>query len=295
MELTQLISFFHTARLCSISKACEVVCRSQPAVSQQIKALEEEIGCKLFHRIGKRKLVVTEEGRRLRQFTRNLLDQLDHTLDDIRAIHGGNRGHVTVSAPFTTCFQILPAVLEKFSAEYPDIEISIFDKPQGAAVSMVRNGEADLAVVLDSAVPKGFHTIEWKRAVPVLLVPRGHVLAGKKNISVRDIAGQRLIIPPDRARHPGWSLIKSHASEAKIPIRGAIRSSNVELSSRLVEKGLGVSFATIIEGLPILEGRGLDVIRLDHLLPVSRMVLAARDKEIVRGAKARFIETFLAF
>lgn len=294
MELTQLISFFHVARLGSISRACEKVCRSQPAVSQQIKALEEEIGCTLFQRIGKRKLVLTEEGKRLRQFTRGLLEELDHTLDDIRAIHGGDRGHVTVAAPFTTCFQILPAVLEKFSADFPDIEISVFDRPQDAAVAMVRNGEADLAVVLETVVPKGFHTIKWKRAVPVLLVPQGHGFAGKKNLSIRDIAGQRLIIPPDRGRHPGWSRIKSFASKAGIPIKGAIHSSNVELSSRLVEKGLGVSFATIMEGLPILEGRSLDIVRLDHLLPVHRMVLAARDREIVRGARARFVEAFMA-
>ena len=293
MELAQLISFFHTARLCSISRASEVVCRSQPAVSQQIKALEDEIGCKLFHRIGKRKLVMTEEGKRLQRFTRNLLQEMDHTLEDIYAIHSGNRGQVSVSAPFTTCFQLLPNVLERFLNHYPDIGISIFDKPQDAAIAMVRNGEADFTIVLESAVPKGFHKITWKRAVPVLMVPSGHALIGRKKISIHDIATQKLIVPPARSRHAGWLLLKKQALEAGVKIKGVIESSNVELSSRLVEKGLGVSFATIIEDIPILEGRHLEFVSLDHLLPCGNMVLAMRNEDVVRGARARFMEILL--
>jgi DNA-binding transcriptional LysR family regulator len=92
LELSNLIAFFHVARLGSVSKASEIVCRSQPAVSQQIKALEEELGCHLFHRIGKRKLVLTEEGKRLQQFAQNTLSEMDRTLEDIHALVGSNRG-----------------------------------------------------------------------------------------------------------------------------------------------------------------------------------------------------------
>ena len=95
------------------------MCRSQPAVSQQIKALEDEIGCKLFFRIGKRKLVVTEEGKRLRELAQSLQDDIDRTLEDIYTIGGGSRGQVSISAPFTTCFQILPAVLGPRPKIYP--------------------------------------------------------------------------------------------------------------------------------------------------------------------------------
>lgn len=294
MELSQLINFFHVARLGSVSKASEVVCRSQPAVSQQIKALEEEIGCKLFHRIGKRKLATTEEGKRLQEFTQSLLSEIDCLLDDIHAIGGGSRGQISISAPFTTCFQLLPAVLKRFVGRFPNVRVTVFDQPQEVAVAMVRDGEVDFAIVMEPVVPRGLHSILWKRVVPVLMVPSGHALVGHRQISIKDIAEQKLIAPPARRRHPGRLLLEKSAREAGLTLDVVLESSNVELSSRLVEKGLGVSFATIVEGASFLEGRDLDFVPLDHLLPDGNLVVAMRGEDTVRGARAKFIETLLA-
>ena len=293
MELSQLISFFHTAQLGSISKAAEVVCRSQPAVSQQIKALEDEIGCKLFLRIGKRKLVMTEEGKRLQELAQSLQDEIDRTLEDIYAIGGGSRGQVSISAPFTTCFQILPAVLKRFATHFPNIAIAVFDRPQDAAVTMVRNGEVDFAIALEAAVPNGLYTVQWKRVVPVLILPLGHALVGRQKISINDIAEQKLILPPIRRKHPGRSLLEKSARVAGLKLDIVLESSNVEISSRLVEKGLGISFATVVENTHMLKGRDLDFVPLDNLMPSGNLVVAMRGKDTMRGARSNFIKTLL--
>ena len=293
MEFSQLISFFHVARLNSVSKASEVVCRSQPAISQQIKALEEELGCKLLHRIGKRKLFATDEGKRLLSFAKNLLYEMDHVLDDIHAISGGERGRVSISAPFTTCFQILPAVLKAFKDHYPNIIVSVFDRPQADAVAMVRNGEVDFAIALETAVSRGLHTVFWKRVVPVLMVPKGHALVGHKKITIETLSGQTLIAPPARRRHPGWLLLDKSAREAGRTLSVGIESTNVEFSSRLVEKGLGISFATIVEDASFLAGRNLDIVPLAHILPGGNLVVAMRNESSLGGARANFIETLL--
>lgn len=294
MELSQLISFYHTAKLGSVSKASEVVCRSQPAVSQQIKALEGEIGCKLFNRIGKRRLVMTEEGKRLQEFVQNLLAEIDRTLEDIYTIGGGSRGQVSISAPFTTCFQILPVVLKRFATQFPDVIIAVFDLPQDAAVAMVSNGEVDFAIVLEAVVPKGLHTILWKRVVPVLIVPLGHTLVGRQRISINDIAEQKLILPPIRKKHPGRLLLEKSTQEAGLKLNIVVESSNVELSSRLVEKGLGVSFATIVEDAHMFKGRDIDFVPLDHLMPSGNLVVAMRGEDTMRGARTKFIELLLS-
>lgn len=294
MELSRLISFFHVARLSSISKASEVVCRSQPAVTQQIKALEDEIGCKLFHRIGKRKLVPTQEGKRLQAFVRRLMTEMDCALDDIRLMGGGEHGQVSVAAPFTTCFQILPSVVKHFNDSFPKVNVSIFDQPQDTAVTMVRDGEADFAIALESIIPRGVHTVLWKRVAPVLMVPKGHLLTNRNKITIRDIAGEKLILPPNVRRHPGRLLLEKSARKAGIRLDILVESSNVELSSRLVEEGLGVSFATIVEGASLLDGRKLDFVPLDHLLPNGNLLIAMRDKDVLRGARAKFLEALMA-
>ncbi len=293
MELSQLISFSHTVQFGSISKAAEVVCRTQSAVSQQIKALENELGCQLFSRIGKRRLVTSDEGKRLYEFTQRLLDEIDNTLEDIHAISGGNRGHVSISAPFTTCFHVLPEIIKRFSGQYPNVIVSVFDRPQEKAVAMVRNGEADFAITLDSVVPKGFHSILWKQVNPVLIVPLDHPLLECRDISIKDIADHDLIVPPARMRHPGRLMLEKYAQQSGIALKVVLESSNVELSSRFVEKGVGISFATIIEGHHLLERRALKFIPIDHLLPSGRMAIAMRREATLTGARGNFLKLFL--
>jgi len=293
VELSQLISFFHTVQFGSISRAAEVVYRTQSAVSQQIKALENELGCQLFSRIGKRRLVTTDEGKRLYEFTRNLLDEIDNTLEDIHAISGGDRGHISISAPFTTCFQVLPEKIKRFSDQHPKVIVSVFDQPQETAIAMVRNGEVDFAITLDSIVPKGFHSILWKQVTPVLIVPIGHPLLERRNITIKDIVDQDLIMPPSRMRHPGRSMLEKYTQKAGIALKVVLESSNVELSSRFVEKGVGISFATIIESLHLLEGRALKFISIDHLLPGGKMAITMRSEATVKGARANFLKTLL--
>ena len=155
VELSQLISFYHVARLGSVSRAAGIVFRTQPAVSQQIRALEEELGCRLLHRIGRRRLVPTPEGERLWRFAADLIRQVDQTVQDIHSIQGGERGHVRIAAPFTTCFHVLPETIKRFRDRYPQARVTVLDRPQEAALALVKEGEADFAIALDSAVPRG--------------------------------------------------------------------------------------------------------------------------------------------
>ena len=293
MEFSQLIPFFHVSRLGSVSKASEVVCRTQPAVSQQIKALEEELGCRLFHRIGKRKLVLTEEGKRFQRFVKNTLSEMDRTLEDIHALAGRRFGRVSIAAPFTTCFQILPGVLERFAERFPDVCVSVFDRLQHAAVAMVRDGDADLAVALESVVPRGLCAIQWKRVIPVLMVPRGHALAARTRIGINEIAAQKLIVPPPR-RHSGRLILEKAARDAALTLNVVLESSNVELSSQWVEKGLGVSFATIVEGGSFVDGRNIQFVPLDHLLPSGNLAVVMRDNDALQGVRKSFFETLIA-
>lgn len=236
---------------------------------------------------------MTEEGKRLQKLAQSLQHEIDCTLEDIYTIGGGTCGQISISAPFTTCFQIFPIVLKRFAAHFPNVVIAVFDQPQDAAIAMVKNGEVDFAIALDTAVPKGLHTVLWKRVMPVLIVPLGHALVGRQEISINDIAEQKLILPPNRKKHPGRSLLEKSAREAGLKLEIVLESSNVEISSRLVEQGLGISFATIVEDTHMLKGRDLDFVPLNSLMPSGNLVVAMRGEDTMRGARSNFIETLL--
>jgi DNA-binding transcriptional LysR family regulator len=212
-------------------------------------------------------------------------------LDDIHAIGGGNRGEVSISAPFTTCVHLLPPVLKCFTSRFPNVRVTVLDQPQDAAVALVREGEVDFAIASEGVVPRALHVISWKRVAPVLMVPLGHPLASRRQITIEEIAEQKLIAPPANRRHPGRLLLERLGREAGLTLHVAIESGNVELSSRLVEQGLGVSFATIVEGASFPEGRSLEFLPIDHLLSHGKLVIAMRDKDAVRGVRARFLDT----
>ena len=107
------------------------------------------------------------------------------------------------------------------------------------------------------------------------------------------IAAQKLIVPPLQG-HFGRLLLDKAARDAALTLNVVLESSNVELSSQWVEKGLGVSFAIIVEDDFILDGRNLRFVPLDHLLPPGNLVVAIRDKNDLQGVRKSFLETLLA-
>jgi DNA-binding transcriptional LysR family regulator len=189
---------------------------------------------------------------------------------------------------------MLPGVLKCFAERFPDVCVSVFDRPQYTAVAMVRDGEGDFAIALESVVPQGLHAIQWKRVVPVLMVPRGHPWVDRERISSNEIVEQKLIVPPPQ-RHSGRLLLEKAARDATLTLDVVLESSNVELSSQWVERGLGVSFATIVEDASsLVDGRNIEFVPLDHLLPSGNLVVAIRDKDAVQGVRKSFLETLLA-
>ena len=104
MEWQQIIGFYHVAKLSSFTKAANATFRTQSAISQQIKNLEEELGCQLLERIGKRKLRLTSAGERFFKFSESILEKYNSLTEEINEIKGLQMGHLRMAAPFTTLY-----------------------------------------------------------------------------------------------------------------------------------------------------------------------------------------------
>ncbi len=260
----------------SFTKAGEATFRSQSALSQQIKALEAELGTLLVERIGKRRVALTPAGERVLAFAEAVLAQHEALLADLAGLQGRPQGRLRLAAPFTTLYHLLRQVLQAFAGKFPLVRLMVLDRPQPVIIELVRSGEVDFGFARESAAPKDLAVIRWLRLETRLMVPAGHPLSRKLRVTWRDIGGYPLILPPPGAS--GRRDLEARLKKEGRPFHVLMESSNVELSALYVELGLGISFATVAGNLP-LPGRRLTFLPLGREFPVDHLaVIRRRDK-----------------
>lgn len=294
MEWQQIVGFYHAARLRSFTRAAEATFRTQSALSQQVKALEDEFSCSLFERSGRRGLQLSSEGERFLKFAQVVLEAFDLFKEELEELKGSRRGQLKIAAPFTTLYHLFPEIIEQYAALFPGIELTLLDRPQEMVLELVGEGGIDFGFALESAVPKGFSTLRWKKVETVLMVPSGHPLASLKQVSLEEVSRYPLILPPDHIMHTGRLVLEEQFKKLGIGYRISMESSNIELSAIYVEMGLGVSLATVVRELPALSRRKLEFLPLDHPFePDYISLVMRRDKKAVASHKRAFVEMLL--
>ena len=181
MEWQQLEAFRHLARTGSFSAAARATYRTQPAVSQQIKALEEELGCPLVAREGRRYAGLTPAGRRLLAFCQS------GRAGAIPARGPGRpgRAHLWPLAPGRAAdhpdADWPRRCLREYAERFPEVELTLWDRPQAQVRAMLAAGEADLGLgLLLSTATAALEARPWRQVRPVLLAPKGHALARRR-------------------------------------------------------------------------------------------------------------------
>jgi DNA-binding transcriptional LysR family regulator len=289
MEWQQIIGFYQVAKLGSFTKAGDATFRTQSALSQQIKALEQELDCHLFERIGKRKLRLTSAGERFFEFAEAILESYDCLKEDLSELQGLQRGRLRIAAPFTTLYHLVPETLKEYIIQFPYVELTILDRSQQVVIELVRNGDIDLGFTLESEVPKDLSLLRWKRVETVLMVPVGHPLAEAERVTLRQIAKYALILPPKDLRFTCRRILEERFQKLGLDYQIVMESSNVELTSLYVEMGLGISFATVVRDLPALEKRNLAFIPMNTLLKPDFIAVVMRRDKVLTSYKSAFI------
>lgn len=287
MEWQQIIGFYHTAKLGSFTKAAEATFRTQSAISQQIKNLEEEFGYRLFERIGKRNLRLTSAGKRFLSFSETVLENFDSLIEEFNDLENSKKGHLKIAAPFTTLFNLIPSALKKYTKQFPEVELTILDRSQQDILELVKNGEIDFGFVLQSNVFKDLLAFRWKKVHTVLMTPIDHPLTRIKRATLKQIGKYPLILPPANLKYR--SDLESRFQKQGTGYRIIMESSNVELSALYVEMGLGISFATVVADLPEPAQRKLRFLSMDHLFKHDYIAVVMRKGKTLFSFKRAFI------
>src|SRR3972149_4747689 len=195
-RIQQLRGFCYAARMKSISKAAEKLFLSQPSVSLQIKALERELGVLLFERRGPR-IVLTHDGQRLLELARPIVEAVDGLEDAFSSLReSAERGALNIAAGGSAVQYLLPPFVERYTREYPQVDLRLHNVTGKAGLVLLREGDVDFAVgpMLDTPPDITFHPLVTFE--PMLIMRRDHPLAKRTRVSLKDIAKYPLILPP---------------------------------------------------------------------------------------------------
>lgn len=239
MDLRQLRYFTAIVEQGSFSKAALKLRVAQPALSQHLRHMEDELGVALLHR-GTRGVQPTEAGERLLAKARTILAEFAELRDSVRGEAAAPAGEVRIGLPGTVSEQFGVPLIEAAQERYPDVRIRIAEAMSGFVLDWLRKGEVDLAVIYSTSDPKGLgihHVLTEELclfgipALTALQTPPG------KAVTLGEAAGLDLILPG-----PGHGL-RDQIDEAAAGINATVHAA-VEIESyaqikRLAERGLG--------------------------------------------------------
>ena len=146
MDIRTLSYFVTIAEELNITKAAEKLCMSQPPLSSQMKALEEELDTVLFIR-GKRHLQLTESGKLLYRHAKEILSLVNKTSEEIRAMGKGMRGKISIDLVEGSAPIIASSWIETFLSNYSNVEFLVVDGNSDELIAKLRSGLIDMAVI----------------------------------------------------------------------------------------------------------------------------------------------------
>jgi DNA-binding transcriptional LysR family regulator len=194
VELRQIRSFLSIAETLHFGRTAELIHISQPALSLQIRGLEEEIGVQLFER-NRRKTTLTAAGIAFRGDAAAALSQLDQAIRKSRLAANGKLGLLRIGFISTAGNEIVPKIVREFSDSNPEVEFSLRSIPTAPQVQMLESGMLDFGFL---RLPIGEHPalelLTVHREPFVVVVPSSHKLAKRKKVRLREISGENFVM-----------------------------------------------------------------------------------------------------
>jgi LysR family transcriptional regulator, low CO2-responsive transcriptional regulator len=287
MDFDQLETFLEVARLSSFSRAAEKRFRTQPAISSQIRSLEEEVGARLLDRSGG-KVSITASGKLFLTFAEEMLEERKMMLTAVAENERIPKGEIVVGANEGTCLHVLPGVFAEFKKQYPDVNISITRSDYAKILESVIDNSVDFGVVSLPVNDPRLTVVLIHRDELVVIVPAKHPLVKLKSVSIAEACAFPLIIP--KAGHTRDAL-ENLFYERKLKPRYTMELDSSELLKRFVAADAGIGFIARSHVLEDIRANALFAIPIsDATIRRDLALVFRKDKALSRAALA-FIDT----
>ncbi len=286
-HLKKLRAFCQTAKLGSMTRAADSLFASQPTISLQIHALEEEMDASLFERCGP-KLTLTTEGSILYDLCLPHVQGIDRLKETFDA-HCGNltSGDLNVAAGESTILYILPTPVREFTEQYPAIKLRLSNETGRNGMELLRSDKVDFAVGSMLEVPDDLVYDPIVTYNPVVITPPNHPLARMDKVTIKDIGKYGLILPP---RHLStWHIVKMVFAQHNVNFQVTLEAGGWEVIKRYVGLGQGISIVTDV-CITDLDYKSMSVIPIDQYFPKRSYGIVTRKGKFLSAPAQRFIE-----
>jgi DNA-binding transcriptional LysR family regulator len=296
VTLRQMKAFAAVARHLSFTRAARELHLTQPAVSQQIRLLEEEVGMPLFEKIG-RQVQLAPAGVELLQYATQTIELMREASEALAAMRGLKRGVLKLGAVSTAKY-FAPSLLSAFTPAYPEVTIKFDVGNREEVIKQMADNEIDLVIM--GRPPRELETIAapFAKHPLVIIASPDHPLASRRRIPLKRLAVEQFII---REEGSGTRASMEHVfRERDVPFRVSMEVSSNETIKQAVMAGMGIGFISAhtvgleltagklvcldIVGLPIVRDWYVMYLRDKHLSPITeafRRFLLERGGQII--------------
>lgn len=288
MNLTQLHTFCRVAETQNFTRAAEMLGMTQPAVTQQVRALEDELGQALFDRVG-RSVQLTQAGELLFEYARRITGLVDECRSALLDLQGSGRGRLRLASGLTLSMFMLPALLRRYRADHPGVDITISTGSTRQVLHVLLAGEADLAVV---TAPEPDDRLTFAHLFDdemVLLVHPGHPFCQRRAVRPHDLRGEPLIFFEQGSSYRAY--LEEFFRREQVTPRIRMDLDSIEAMKRMAEIGLGVTIVPRLSVRAEIERGTLVPIDLLGVAPLTRATMVAyRKGRYLSGPMRAFLD-----
>jgi DNA-binding transcriptional LysR family regulator len=289
MDFDQLHTFLEIVRLKSFSKAAQTCYRTQPAISAQVRQLEQELRADLFERFGSR-ISLTTAGRIFAEHAEQMLELRRRVQDTIAELETNPRGELVIAANEATCIYILPTVFSVYREMFPAVQLQVDRSYAARVVEAVAENSADFGLTQLPVDEKRLQVVDIHKDEICAIVPAGHPLAGRKAVEAQEVTEFYLLLPKQgktRARLNQW------LEPVEERIRISMELDSTEMMKRFVIAGLGVSFLAVSNCREEVAAGRLHAISLAPEPMARRLGLIYRRDKALSKAALGFIQVVM--
>jgi len=248
LNFNQLRIFYHAARNLNFTAAARDLFITQPAVTAQIKLLEEHCELKLFRKKG-RGVYLTDEGQTLFQYTKHIFDyekEIEFAIEEMRQL---KRGDLRLGTTKTYARYFMPFLLTRFHQTYSDIRIHLDEGSSQAMVQSLVDFKNEIVIIAKIVSHPGVRFLPISREEIVAIAHPDHPLADRSAVTAEELANERIIMKEGGSgtRH----LIDNLFARANITPNIVMETSNTEFIKMEVQRGEGIAF--LVESAVLLE------------------------------------------
>lgn len=284
MDFKQLNAFVTISRLHSFTGAAEMLGYAQSTITNQIKLLEDELGVKLFERIGK-SVTMTHEGKKLLPYAKQMM-KLSEQFKNAAFSEEKPTGTLTIGAAESLCVIRLPGILKEYRRLYPEVEVSLKFGSCADFRHFLKNNIIDVAFSLGTKIDSEDFVNEVQFDEPMLLLAYpGHHLIGKEKVYPRDIADEPMVLTEMGCSYR--AAFENILSEYNVKSNLVLETGSVQAIKQFTMSGLGITLLPKVAVEDELEaGRLIPLNWAGPDFGIVSQVLYHKDKWISPALKA---------